>query len=201
MGVRFTEEMKGWCTFGATDYVAGADEGRRAATNLMFHLTISVDDLDRFRSDPLHEAVAVGWIGCPALGDGTLPISEGRFNLFAPGLGPGRTTMRYRLFFQDALGEPLTLVGYKDVGDDPGFDLWKDTTSLYTRLLKGHVAVGDDDSAEVRAMGLLFIPALDFAKQLTTFRGRLPQVLRFAGMFVSALTRTYAGRSSKKNRS
>jgi len=36
--------------------------------------------------------------------------------------------------------QPVTLVGHKQVRDDPGFDLWSDTSTLYTRLLAGDVA-------------------------------------------------------------
>ena len=55
--------------------------------------------------------------------------------------------MFYRLFFRDGEGNPLTLSGFKDVKDDPGFDVWKDTTTLYTRILKGHVSKAEEDAA------------------------------------------------------
>ena len=47
--------------------------------------------------------------------------------------------MRYRLWFRDCAGNPLTMNGFKDVGDDAGLDMWKDTTSLFVNLLTGHV--------------------------------------------------------------
>lgn len=193
--VRFTEEMKGYCGFGAADHRSGWDEGKASATRLLFHLTISVDDLGRFQVDPLHGARAVGWVGCEAIGHGPLPVVRGIFNLFAPGTGPGRTTMRYRLWFHDDAGHPLTLVGVKDVGDDPGFDLWHDTTSLSTSLLDGHLEPADDAAGHVRARGILVIPPLDFAKQITTFRGRPVPLARFVGMFIGTLWRTYRGRA------
>ena len=71
------------------------------------------------------------------------------------------------------------MLGFKDVHDDPGFDLWDDTTTLYVQLLTGHVPppetgelgelhpVGD---AGVAGAGVLRIKPLDFAKQMTTFR-------------------------------
>jgi cholesterol oxidase len=193
--VRFTEEMKGYAAFGADDYRTGWEQGKASATRLMFHLTIAVDDLSSFLADPMHETDdVVGWIEFGAIGSGRLPVQRGIFNLFSPGLAPGRTTMRYRLWFADDAGRPLTLVGFKDVGDDPGFDVWHDTTSLATRILDGHVDKGADDGAHVRAQGILVIKPLDFAKQLTTFRGRLGGLLRFGGMFVGALWRTYRGR-------
>jgi cholesterol oxidase len=200
VAVAFTEEMKGHCAFGTDDFVSGWDEGRRSTTELMFHLTISVDDIHRFETDVMHEALAIGWVQCPAIGDGRLEVVRGSFNLFAPGLASGRTTMRYRLWFCDGAGRPLTLVGYKDVGDDPGLDLWHDTTSLYTSLLDGHVESGFDGAAPTRAKGILFIKPLDFAKQLTTFRGRPSAIARFERLFLAALWRTYRGRAKRTAR-
>ncbi|MGH9022884.1 MAG: hypothetical protein ACRDV9_07275 [Acidimicrobiia bacterium] len=195
--VRFTEEMKGFCTFGTTDHRAGWKEGKASSTSLMFHLTISVDDLGRFRADPLHGAQATGWIRCQALSSGNLPVTRGVFNLFVPGKSPGRTTMRYRLWFSDGAGRPLTLVGFKDIGDDPGLDLWSDTTSLATSILDGHVDEGDDSTASLRARGVLVIRPLDFAKQITTFRGPPAGVAGFAWLFMKTLWHTYRTRTRR----
>jgi cholesterol oxidase len=134
-----------------------------------------------------------------------MPVERGDFNLFAPGLADGRLTMRYRLWFRDGAGNPLTMNGFKDVGDDPGFDVWKDTTSLFVNILTGHVEESPraadgrpvaDDPALIRARGILVIRARDFARQLTTFRGTVGGVSRFGGMFMTALWRTYRGRAS-----
>lgn len=165
----FTEEMKGWVSFGEPDFHRGAEQGEREGTFLMFHLTITAPDVERFVDDPMHEGTAVGWVECEALG-GRLPVEKGIFNLFVDSADPARTNMLYRLFFADADGKPLTLTGFKDVKDDPGFDVWKDTSTLYTRVLRGHVAAGEDDGAEIVASGIITIYMVDFARQLTTFR-------------------------------
>jgi cholesterol oxidase len=47
----------------------------------MFHLTIEVPDIDRFGTDPLRSAGAIGYLRCDALG-GQLPVERGWFNLF-----------------------------------------------------------------------------------------------------------------------
>ena len=74
---------------------------------------------------------------------------------------------------------------------------------LFTNLLDGHVPEParrpdgrfvPDDPAVIRARGILVIRTRDFARQLTTFRGTPKGVARFAGMFASALWRTYRGR-------
>jgi cholesterol oxidase len=93
--------------------------------------------------------------------------------------------MLYRLFFQDGSGQPLTLSGFKDVKDDPGFDLWRDTTTLFVRILRGHVGADEEAGADaqpdelarqVLASGVLVIHFLDLLKQLTTFRTEGPTI-------------------------
>jgi cholesterol oxidase len=193
----FTEEMKGWVTLGATDFAQGAEQGKRDGTFLMFHLTITAPDVERFVADPMHEGTAVGWVECEALG-GRLPVEKGVFNLFVDGDDRSRTRMLYRLPFADGAGRPLTLTGFKDVHDDPGFDVWSDTSTLYTRVLRGHVEAGDDDSAEVVAAGVITIHLDDFAKQLTTFRvhggdarERAAALGAFGGLFLGKLWDLY----------
>ena len=84
--------------------------------------------------------------------------------------------------FSDGNGEALTLSGHKIIKDDPGFDLWHDTTTLYTRILRGHVTAEEEKALEqngqlepaVAGSGIIVIPFFSFLKQLTTFapRGR-----------------------------
>ena len=195
--VRFTEEMLGYVTFGESDFARGAQAGRDGSEFLKFHLTIEVADMERFSSDPMRQAGAVGYLQCDALG-GRLPVEKGVFNLFVDS-GPGIKRMLYRLWFRDGVGHPLTLTGYKLVENDAGFDLWKDTTTLFTKLLKGHVDEGGDVSAELVASGILRIRPQDFAKQLTTFRAggsggigaKLSGLLKFGVIFVGQLAQIY----------
>ena len=113
----------------------------------MFHLTITADDVDRFIADHAHEATVAGWVGCDALG-GRLPVEGGHFNLFVDQDGDAaHKRMYYRLHFRDGAGHPLTLVGFKEVATTPGFDVWSDTSTLYTRVLAGHVAPTRSPSA------------------------------------------------------
>ena len=200
----FTEEMKGFVTFGATDYQAGFDEGKEAGTAFMFHLTITATDVDRFLKEKDHHGVAEGWVKCDALG-GKLPVERGDFNLFVEDAGDRRRHMYYRLYFTDSSGHPLTMAGYKDVRDDAGFDVWTDTSTLYIRLLRGHVAVEDDAGAEVGASGILRILVPDFARQLTTFRvrggkgtmDRAGALAAFGKSFMADLWDVFGGRAEK----
>jgi predicted acylesterase/phospholipase RssA len=198
--LRFTEEMKGYVTFGETDYDAGFREGRKSGTFLMFHLTIEVDGVEHFVSDPEREATAEGYVRCEALG-GRLPVEKGVFNLFVYEKDPSRRRMLYRLFFRDGDGRPLTLSGFKIIEEDPGSDLWTDTTTLFTRILEGHVEPEEEEQAQIVASGIINIHLLDFFRQLTTFRTEGPTaaerasaLTRFGKLFLGDLWDVYARR-------
>ncbi len=210
--LQFTEHMHGHFTFGETDPRRGQLRGRDTGHALGFWLTIDVDGVNRFVLDPDHEASARGRVDCEALG-GRLAVIAGSFNLFVQRDVPGHQQMRYLLHVVDSAGHPLTLAGRKEVYDDPGVDLWSDTTTLYVRLLRGHVAsqdVGWDvdwsdadggrpGGPEVVGAGVLRLTPLDFARQLTTVRAHAPTaaeraeaVRRFGQLFFGKLWDVYA---------
>ncbi len=206
--VRFTEEMKGFVTFGELDYDKGFRAGKESGTSIMFHLTITADDVDRFVSQPQHATNDVkGYIECEALG-GRLPVEQGTFNLFVDDRDPAVKWMLYRLFFRDGEGKARTLSGFKYVKDDPGMDLWHDTTTLFTRVLDGHVSAEEEGALanepeqlrqKVLASGIIIIHFFDFLKQLTTFRTEGPTLsdrasglARFGRLFMGKLWDVYA---------
>jgi len=182
--VAFTEQMKGWVTLGEADPMEGWRSARALGHHLMFELTITAPDIDEFLSDGDHEGTAEGFVRSDLLG-GELPVERGWFNLFvAPRAGGARQReMRYRLWIRDAGGAPLTLNGFKRVRNDPGLDVWTDTSTLHVTLLRGHVPPGG--TAPVVGAGVLRIKPLDFAKQLTTFRARGEDPVRAVGQFGS----------------
>ncbi|HEX6595528.1 MAG TPA: hypothetical protein VF045_01230 [Acidimicrobiales bacterium] len=199
--VEFTEEMKGYVTLGETDFRKGFDRGKKDGTYLMFHLTIEAEDIDTFLADPDREAVARGWVRCDALG-GKQPVEQGIFNLFVDTEDPDLKRMLYRLYFADGVGHPLTLSGFKLVKDDPGLDLWSDTSTLYTKILAGHVDAAAEPTAEVVAAGIITIHLVDFAQQLTTFRSRdgslgdrARALERFGKLFLGDLWKVYGGKA------
>jgi cholesterol oxidase len=185
--VRFTEEMVGWYTPGSPAYDAGYHTGRLTDHQLRFHLTIGTDDLAALRADPAHRAEAVGWVRCPSLGPGEMEVRDGTFDLFA-WVGSGRRVMRYRLGFRAAGGERYVLAGFKDIAHDRPFDLWRDTTTLYVKLLR---ATPDPPEEEI-GRGILRLTPWMFLRQVTTFRGRPASVARFASGFMTVLLREYA---------
>ncbi len=127
---------------------------------------------------------------------GERPVERGVFNLFVDHEGDRRRKrMRYRLLFSDPVGQPLTLVGFKVIEDDPGWDTWEDTTTLFTRVLRGHVEPSREEGAEVAAAGIIRIHPLDFARELTTFRAepdnRVDALGRFGALFAGDLWDVY----------
>src|SRR4029079_3274451 len=170
----FHEEMKGFVALDTDDPATGERLGRQLGQRLMFHLTITADDVDRFVVDPAHLGSAVGYVECDLLG-GHLPVQRGWFKLFTRDGDSAPPRMLYRLPLDDAGGNPLTLVGHKDVHDDPGLDVWRDTSTLYVQLHSGHVPPSADDEGRVVAAGVITIHLPDFARQLTTFRTEGPR--------------------------
>jgi cholesterol oxidase len=193
----FTEQMKGYVALDVADPREGRKVGRSLGHRLMFELTITAADVERFVGDPAHEAIATGHVDSDVLG-GRLPVKSGWFNLFTRDGDPSRRRMLYRLHLSDPGGNALTLLGHKDVHDDPGFDIWPDTSTLYVRLLAGHVGPAADAVAPVLGAGMLEILVPDFVKQLTTFRTDGPHparaMERFGRLFLGELWDVYGSK-------
>ena len=110
--------------------------------------------------------------------------------------------MKYRIYFKNIIsGEDLTLFGFKDIKDDPIFDIWEDTTTLFTRIYKG--ITDREDDIDVIAKGIVKIYMLDFLKQLTTFRVKgadpvtnLEAFVDFNKMFLGTLYDVYSPKLS-----
>jgi cholesterol oxidase len=173
--LQFTERMVGAFAFAETNYDAGYQAGIRDGAALEFRLTIATDDVEALIADPEHSAVPTGYVGCNALG-GRRQVLEGTFDLFVDE-PKGIRHMLYRLYFSDSTGRPLTLAGFKDVRPAPLAAVWPETSTLYTRILSGHVPVPDGGSEVTEGIvgsGILRIRPIDFAWQLTTMRVRGP---------------------------
>lgn len=197
VSVRFVEEMTGFISFGEPDFDRGVRAGRASGTRLMVHLMIEVEDLGRFEADPMREARAKGWVRCDALG-GQLAIEVGSFNLLVDGASAEEKRMLYRLLIRDGVDHPLTLTGVKTVGRGSVLRIWRDTSTLYTRVLRGHVDSGDEPDAELVASGILRLHPFGFLRQLATFRATAPSLKtriaaigRFDALFAAQLWSIY----------
>jgi cholesterol oxidase len=183
-GLSFSETMAGPVTLGVADPQTGANAD--AAAELAIHCNITIDDVDRFLADPQHTGAIDGSVDYAPYGSG-LPVSRGIFNLFSPG-DPGEKLMEYRLAFEHE-GEARFLVGRKHVHDDPGFDLWKDTTTLYTVVYEG-----ENESGDVAGAGILSLGVEALARMVATMRPRddgVEPLVKFGRLFLGALWDTY----------
>lgn len=195
-GLTFDERMSGWLGRGELDFHAGLTTGKREETPLAFELHIAIDDVDAFLGDPRRQARAEGWVESPLLG-GRRPVLPGStFNLIVE--VPGHRRMLYRLFVEDAAGHPVTVSGFKVIHDDPGFDVWADTTDLRTTLLRGHLDEAEEARERpgaVRAAGVVSISRTGFLKLLFGMQGRARDRARFGSAFMGELWKVYGGRS------
>jgi hypothetical protein len=201
--LRFSETLRGPIAFGTDTPEGGARAGAKSGTDLAVRLTIDVGGVNRFLVDPRHEAQLTGWVVSDALG-GRLPVESGVFNLFVHEQDPAFRKMLYRVFFRDGAGHQLTLTGEKHVPRLDGFHPWRDTTTLFTRVLRGRVEPGGDDDAKVAAAGVIRLTLPGFLRQLSTFRASGPGssrtvtglglILRFQSFFVGTLARVYLRR-------
>ena len=74
-------------------------------------------------------------------------------------------------------GTAYYLAGKKHVHDDPGFDVWKDTTTLYTVVHEG-----EDESGPVGGAGVLGLGVEALARKMSTMRptrGGLEPMVKF----------------------
>jgi predicted acylesterase/phospholipase RssA len=183
-GVRFDEVMR----------------GRVGDSEMVMRLSIAAESIDRFVADPAHEATVAGVVEWPG-GGGTLAIEGGAFNLFVDEGDPTVKRMLYRLLVRGADGRALTISGHKRIDRSSGRGLWHETTTLFTRVLDGHVdADGEGDAAEV-ANGVVHVLPRDFARQLASFRAsgptpgaRAAALRRFGVLFMGGLWDVYGRR-------
>ena len=149
-GITFSEIMAGGFALGETDTRAGKEKGERTGSELAMHATVIIDDLERFTTDPDHTGSLAGSIDFTPFGEGLPATGPGAFNLFYPESSKLKL-MVYELPIEHG-GESYYVAGKKEVHDDSGLDLWRDTTTLFTRLHRGR-----DKSGPVVGAGILRI--------------------------------------------
>ncbi|MFT3908518.1 MAG: GMC family oxidoreductase [Ferruginibacter sp.] len=166
-GIQFTETMKGFFSSEEkNDFEKGSAFGKLAGSSFKFTLTVRSDDVKTMLSDINHQATLEGVVTAPALSSKPLTISNGVFNLFVdPKEAIPTRLMKYTMNIHSEEGKTWFFYGYKLVRDDKGFDLWKDTSTLYITVHEGN-----DANAPVLGKGILIIEMADFMKQMTTMK-------------------------------
>lgn len=192
LGITFNETMAGGFTLGATDPIDGEKRGDESGNKLALHATITIDNLDLFVSDPNHKGSIAGSIDFTPFGEG-IPARGGAFSLFSPSDDPKMKYMIYEVAFEHE-GQSYYLAGKKEVRNDPGFDLWKDTTTLFTLLHSG-----TDKSGPVAGAGTLSLGVKELAKMVSTMKAinarsaseQVEALAKFGRFFMGDLWDTY----------
>ena len=154
-------------------FLAAEQRGRATSCAVTFTQSADVQDVAAFLDNP-HHRIPLG--GPLELGAGLLApdspkakveVVGGSLNLLLT-VAPGKRLMLYHLPFHHD-GQDWTLVGHKEIQDDPGFDAWLDASTLYVELWNDHVPVehfvdleGDEQPATARARGILRLGLRDF---------------------------------------
>jgi cholesterol oxidase len=160
--LRFTEALSGYMA-AAESHEAGYRAGRAAGGRVRYRATAHIHDLDSFLRDDRHGSGMSGVVDVAGLGHG-MPIDEGRIELFCR--RENRKVIAYDLPFQQ--GERRYLLrGEKRIADDPGFDVWKDMTTLYAELLD----LSSAPDGPPMAVGILRVGPLAALRMGFTFRG------------------------------
>jgi hypothetical protein len=162
-GVSFNETMVGGFALGETDPERGEAKGDAAGTKLAIHCDIDIADSYAFIADPQHHAPMRGRVDYPPLGM-NIPAPTGIFNLFSPGDNLKHKQMIYELGFEHN-GKQYYVAGKKEVRDDPGFDMWNDITTCFTRLHEG-----TDKNGPVVGAGIIYIRKQQLLDLIPTIR-------------------------------
>ena len=189
-GVSFSEVMKGRLA---------VSSGAEAGSCAILRARVSIDDLDDFLQNPLHDGSLEGTIWLPALCGNLLP-AKGTVQLFKMGRKVGERVMRYRADFEFN-GVPHALLGDKYVFDDPGFDAWKDVTKLHAKVVR----FLPNGNQEQLWSGVMTLSLFEAARLMTTLRGtgdagglaRMGGILRFAGFFLREIVTAFLPRSTR----
>lgn len=187
VGVRFTEKMAGR----AKPAAGGAE------TDLSFVVTVTAADVDRLIREREHEAELIGTVTMPALPDGPFTVVDGCWNLFTDAVD--RVDTRQMVYSMPLVATDgrtrYHFSGRKLIHDDRGFDVWKDTTTLFVEIRK------DGPQGELLYTGELHIDPRDFLRQLRTvtvtgapsLAVRARTLARFGGFFGGRLFDAFGG--------
>jgi hypothetical protein len=186
-GVSWTEELNGRLSFDQTDFNQAMLDGRRCR----LRLTLKINDMDHFLENPVRRAqVAEGFLN---FGE-RMDVWWGEFELLSPAselFDQLHLRMRYRLNLRNGMGDEFRLRGFKLIENDPGYDSWSDTTTLFVRLYTGSWPTTDahktssqrdwqqeareelpEFDKELKATGILLLSRGGFAREVRSFFSR-----------------------------
>lgn len=164
----FSETMEGYVSAAAATFEDGCKDGEAARQTLALHITVTIDDLSSFLQQPGHAGTLAGRVDCPLLG-GVCPVQSGTFCLFHDTADLDRKIMYYQMYCTTPSGEPFTLVGKKQVQHTTPFDLWRDTTTLFVNVYRGHIDP-QKPAQDLWMTGILNLGVGDFMQVLRRLR-------------------------------
>jgi uncharacterized protein (DUF362 family) len=192
-GLRFKETMSGHLAEGVEDFEAGEKRGQEQGTPLSFDVTIEIESVPEFIKLSEQEAMMTGGVSYKALGD-SLPIQEGRFNLFKPDPASGKRQITYSFWFTGKDGAEYSLYGYKVIHDDPGLDVFEDMTRLFTRLYRGKKGDGTPVGSGILHFKMLDLPSMVASFEVTNTHSlitKIRTISMFARFCYGAVEETY----------
>lgn len=203
-GLQFSEAMEGYfSTKIKDDYVAAARQGKADGSSFRLIGTIIAHDIEAVMSEPNHAADLIGTVIAPALSPEPLMLSNGAFYLFIQ--DPQQFNVRYMRYVGTLTaddGATYYLEGHKTIHNEPGFDVWSDTTTLFVT-----VYAGPDDTGAIAGRGIIEIHLNDLRHQLTTMKvlnaqnlgQRLLIMAKFGRFFTGEIFDIYGGVFARPN--
>ena len=159
---------------------------------MTMHASILIQDLDRFITEAAHPGSLTGTLDFTPFGNG-LQATSGVFNLFSPTEDPTLKLMVYEMGFNHG-GKSYYLAGQKNVKEDPIIDLWKATTTLYSKLHEGTDKTGPVVGAGILSLGvrqLIHLVSTIEAPGATSFTEKSEAIAKFGRFFLGELWDTY----------
>lgn len=208
-GVRWKERLSGHLSFDQADFNQAWLEGKRDDVAAALALTLQIDDIEHFAASArrLARIEPESCFDCPAM-EGRMDAVRGQFELFAASdelIDGLHLRMRYDADLRDAQGRHYHIAAFKLVENDPGYDSWADTSTLFARLhlgwwtehglwnaeqgfstVRGWESDAPEGSADERqlrapyATAILKLSPLGFVGEVASFRGTEGGALRQA---------------------
>lgn len=191
-GMTFQETMSGPFAMGVSDPDEGARVGERTDWRLTINVTVTIDDMAAFVTEPRPPAKLAGDVELPGVRE-PIPFQNGTFQLFPPWKASRQTLMFYEIPFQYE-GTSYHLTGSKTADEQPSLTrLWSDTTTLKVCLHRNaHYSNGD-----IAGAGVLRLTPVRLARCLASIRTSRTEspveAARTVGGYAWLMARTLAG--------
>jgi predicted acylesterase/phospholipase RssA len=195
IGVRFSETLKGFVGFSATEFEGGFEQGKGEGTALTVHLDVFIENLDEFLALPEHRSRIQGSIECARMG-GTRPIDAGTLRLLVDSGDPSRKQIKYQVSFSNASGTAYEFSAEKDLIHQLQDDPWQEVSTAFVKLC---ASAGHGNETSPVAVGIIRSSFLGEIEQVASLRVEAPTaaarahaLARFGAFYFGRLWDVYA---------